>query len=574
MSISRPTPISRPKRLARLAACTALALSAGTLGASPALAADKPSAPAGAAKSRPAMPWLGSAKSTYATTPAKSRMDYDRDGLPDLVWRHVSGTSQSFMTSSTSDTSERFTIDGDDVETVKDVIPVGNVRGTAAPEVLTLSFDGRLSLHPAGKSGAGAAIWSGYGWQIYNRVIAAGDLTKDGRMDVLARTPGGSLYLYKGNGATSGNPFGTRIHVGTGWGSYDQIIGTNDLDRDGIGDLLARTTAGDLWFYKGTGSSSTPFKARVKVGPGWGAYNQIVATDDLSGDGRADIMARTYAGSVYVYLSTGSGRFSTRHFWQSGWEDTEFFLGSGITANYGRHSLLARGTDGKIYQYLTKANGSFYEKDDTGFQIPTAKMTGAAGLDKVNWVSPVEITVGGLYVHRGNVSQLAAGIPGNAVNITGPGDLTGDGRGDLLNVTSTGYLDLYAGDGTGKAYKTAVRVGSGWGTYNKLVGGGDFTGDGRPDLIARTSGGTLYLYPGTGNASAPFGSRVTVGTGWNTYNQIASPGDLTGDGRADLVARDSGGNLYRYMATGKTGTSTFGARVLLGSGWNTFEGLY
>ncbi|MFI8104115.1 FG-GAP repeat domain-containing protein [Streptomyces sp. NPDC086023] len=561
---------SRPKRLARLAACTALALSAGTLGASPALAVDKPSAPAGAAQPT-YQPPKERAKSAYATVPAKSRMDYDRDGIPDLVFRGISGWTSAFM--STNDDASEFTLHNDQVETVKDVIPVGNVRGTSAPELLTLSFDGRLSLHPTTKAGAGAPLWSGYGWQIYNRVIAAGDLTKDGRMDVLARTPGGSLYLYKGNGATSGNPFGTRIHVGTGWGAYDQLVGTNDLDRDGIGDLLARTTAGDLWFYKGTGSSSAPFRARVKVGPGWGAYNQIAAVDDLDGDGRADIIARTYAGSIYGYFSTGSGRFSARQYFGNGWQDTEFFLGSGITANYGRHSLLARGNDGRIYQYVTKADGKFFPKDETSFQIPTAKMTGATGLDVVNWVSPVEITVGGLYVHRGAGSQLAAGIPGNAVNVTGPGDLTGDGRGDLLNVTSTGYLDLYAGDGTGKAYKAAVRVGSGWGTYNKLVGGGDFTGDGRPDLIAR-SGGTLYLYPGTGNATAPFGARVTVGTGWNTYNQIASPGDLTGDGRADLVARDAGGNLYRYMATGKTGTSTFGARVLLGSGWNTFEGLY
>ncbi|MFF1355738.1 hypothetical protein [Streptomyces sp. NPDC058297] len=48
---------------------------------------------------------------------------------------------------------------------------------------------------------------------------------------------------------------------------------------------------------------------------------------------------------------------------------------------------------------------------------------------------------------------------------------------------------------------------------------GDVTGDGIADVMARDSGGTLWLYPGTNKASADvFGARKRLGTGFNQYN--------------------------------------------------------
>ncbi|SEL36216.1 hypothetical protein SAMN05414137_1081, partial [Streptacidiphilus jiangxiensis] len=37
----------------------------------------------------------------------------------------------------------------------------------------------------------------------------------------------------------------------------------------------------------------------------------------------------------------------------------------------------------------------------------------------------------------------------------------------------------------------------------------------------RDASGVLWLYQGTGNPAAPFKSRVRVGGGWNTYNTLA-----------------------------------------------------
>ncbi|MFJ6935624.1 FG-GAP repeat domain-containing protein [Streptomyces sp. NPDC101132] len=572
---------ARPKRLARLAACTALAVSAGALlGANPAVAAGPvPGSPAaGAERPQASAPQLDLPKpseqrSVYATTPAKPRLDLDGDGYSDMLFRGIGGKTWTFLTGSGDAPAQEFGVAGSDTQRVKDIIQLGNVRGDRSPELLTLTASGRLSLHPTNPYGAEAAVWSGTGWQMYNRVLGAGDLNRDGRQDLLARTPGGTLYLYKGNGASSGNPFTAPVKVGTGWQVYDQLVGTSDVDGDGIADLVARTTYGNLFFYKGTGSAAAPFRARVKVGPGWNAYNTITAADDINGDRRADLLARSYGGTIYCYFATGGGRFSARQNCGTGWENTGLMVGQGTTPFYGKHSVIGLDRNGTSWQYAAKANGRLSDKwqdSDTGVWQGSPRVTYAAALDQWDWASLLELHEGGVY----NYSDRSE-VPGDwsaTELLAGPGDLTGDGKGDLLSRDTSGVLWLHPGDGTGKKVGTPVKVGPGWGTYNVLAGSGDITGDGRADLLAR-SGGTLYLYKGTGSAKAPFGGRVKIGTGWSGYTALLSPGDINGDGRADLLARDTAGNLYRYTATGHSGTATFAARVGIGSGWNVYKNL-
>ncbi len=87
------------------------------------------------------------------------------------------------------------------------------------------------------------------------------------------------------------------------------------------------------------------------------------------------------------------------------------------------------------------------------------------------------------------------------------------------------------------------------GDYDVLTAPGDVSGDGRPDLIARnTATGTVYLYKGTSAGSA---ARVKLYDDWKAYKKIVGAGDLNGDGIGDLLAQDKANNLYRYDGTGK-----------------------
>ncbi|MFJ3797355.1 trypsin-like serine protease [Streptomyces sp. NPDC090088] len=153
-----------------------------------------------------------------------------------------------------------------------------------------------------------------------------------------------------------------------------------------------------------------------------------------------------------------------------------------------------------------------------------------------------------------------------------PGDLTGDYLPDVLSEDSSGVLWLYPGKGNG-TFGARVRIGSGWSQYNQLRGVGDFNGDGKADLLARKStGGDLYLYKGTGKAGTGlFSARVKVRSAWTGFNTLAAVGDMTGDGKADLLARTTGGTLYLYPGTGKGTSEIFGTRKSLGTGFQQYD---
>jgi hypothetical protein len=152
--------------------------------------------------------------------------------------------------------------------------------------------------------------------------------------------------------------------------------------------------------------------------------------------------------------------------------------------------------------------------------------------------------------------------------VTSPGDITGDGLPDVIARTrTTGELWLYASNGAG-GFKARTLMYSKWGGYTKLIGAGDLNGDGIGDLLGWDSTG-LWRYYGTSHGT--FGARALVFSRWGVgYNAVVGVGDITGDGKADLVERDSAGVLWRNSGDGK---GSFGARVKIGTGYGSYAGM-
>jgi hypothetical protein len=69
----------------------------------------------------------------------------------------------------------------------------------------------------------------------------------------------------------------------------------------------------------------------------------------------------------------------------------------------------------------------------------------------------------------------------------------------------------------------------------RQLGIGRWDGDGSPDSVLQRSDGSLVLYPGNGPGGLTGGRRI--GTVGRIYDWVIAVGDVTGDGRPDLVAR-------------------------------------
>ncbi|WUC83818.1 VCBS repeat-containing protein [Streptomyces sp. NBC_00536] len=154
-------------------------------------------------------------------------------------------------------------------------------------------------------------------------------------------------------------------------------------------------------------------------------------------------------------------------------------------------------------------------------------------------------------------------------------DFTGDGKQDLVGVEAgSGKLWLYPGNGAG-GLGDRVQIGAGWGAMSELTAA-DFTGDGKPDLAAvENATGNLYVYPGAGSASGmgTLGDRTQIGSGWGGMRELTAL-DVNKDGTADLLSIDAGGGLWAYPGSGAlNGTSTLGNRTQIGAGWGAMTEL-
>ncbi|MFF6888428.1 FG-GAP repeat domain-containing protein [Streptomyces sp. NPDC012421] len=196
----------------------------------------------------------------------------------------------------------------------------------------------------------------GGGWQIYDRLLSAGNLDATPYADVLARDKAGVLWLYSGTGQS----LATRTSVGGGWGVYDKLAAGSDLTGDGRPDLLATDRSGALWLYKATGDRTKPFAPRTRIGGGWNTYDLLTAPGDLGGAKAGDLLARDTSGVLWLYLGKGDGTFAPRTRVGGGWGVYSQIVNIGDADRDGRADLIVEsGTQRDPWLYVYKGTGNW-----------------------------------------------------------------------------------------------------------------------------------------------------------------------------------------------------------------------
>lgn len=133
-------------------------------------------------------------------------------------------------------------------------------------------------------------------------------------------------------------------------------------------------------------------------------------------------------------------------------------------------------------------------------------------------------------------------------------DFNGDGLADILWRNRDGTIAVW--DGTPSGFTQSSYVDSSIPSTTAIVGAGDFNGDGHDDLLFRDADGSISAEPSNG-------SRFQIGYD-SSYNHgsistswlVEGVADFTGDGKADILWRNTDGSLSTWNAIGSSTQGT------------------
>jgi hypothetical protein len=131
-------------------------------------------------------------------------------------------------------------------------------------------------------------------------------MSNDGVPDLIARTTSGELRMYT---MTRSGTFGWQIQLGLGWGVMRSVTGAGSVNGDYNADIVAlRESDGAVLLYRGSGPGT--LNDYVVAVPGQSDLRRVMGVGDFNGDKKNDLLAEDDHGQLWLYAGDGSTGFS------------------------------------------------------------------------------------------------------------------------------------------------------------------------------------------------------------------------------------------------------------------------
>jgi len=381
------------------------------------------------------------------------------------------------------------------------------------------------------------------------------DLASTPHPDLIVRSIADKrAYILPTGGLTA---FEAAKTIATGLGAIDTVVASPDLTGDGRGDLLVRATTGQAGVMPGTGTGG--FGEAVGKNDLFSGHDLITAVGDLDADGSNDLVARdTATGRLDAYLGTGTGGFE-RQALRTGWSGYDLLVGASDVTGDGEVDLISRdAATGKTWLHPGGPGADFsartplapvWKKYDTITGLGDFTSDGVPDLFVRRADNKLAYVLpgrgGGAYGHPLGPIVRTKGVRA----ITGA-QLSGTPAADLVARRGTALvlLENTGGFDLGEPIPTGVDLA----TADLVLNAGDWDRDGKGDMITRnTRNGGLYLRLGDGTGG--FGKVRPLGAGFGSVGLLAAVGDMTGDGWPDLMGQPAGGDMRIYPGNGTAG---------------------